>query len=68
MKILKPSDFSYFENKTDRVVASTIANDIVEKLLKRVINDPTQGARGEYPEGYRAAIQDILRELEDLTK
>lgn len=64
-KILTHNDFSEYFNKTDSIVAATIAQDKVEKFLKELIKDPTNGAVGEFPEGYRAAFKDILNQLGD---
>jgi len=64
-KIFKPSDFTYFEDNTDRLVAATIAQDKVEKLLQYIVKDPTRGATGDYAQGYRAALKDIMNELEE---
>lgn len=64
-KILKPSDFEYFKDKTDRIIAATIANEIISNTLRKIINDPTKGAVGEYANGYRECLKDIINELED---
>lgn len=63
-KIVTVKDFSEYFNKTDSLVAAEISNQVVEEFLKRVVKDPTNGATGEFAEGYRACIGDLLRELE----
>lgn len=63
-KILIPSYFKEYFNQTDSLVAATIAQEHVEEFLKKLIKDPTSGATGEFAQGYRAALNDILRELE----
>lgn len=53
----------YF-NKTDSVVAAEIAQEAVESFLKTLIKDPTMGATGEFAQGYRTCIHDLMKELE----
>lgn len=63
-QIFTPEDFKNYFEDTDSLVASTIAQQKIEKILLNVVRDPTGGARGDYAEGYRAALKDIINELE----
>lgn len=64
-KLLKSSDFQEYFNKTDSIVASTIANDKVETFIIKLLKDPTMGAGGEFSEGYRTCLKDLMNELEN---
>lgn len=62
--VFKASDFKEYFNKTDSLVAATISQEVIENFLTKLIRDPTNGATGEFAQGYRSCINDLMRELE----
>lgn len=63
-KIVVAKDFQEYFNKTDSIVAASIAQEHVETFLQNLIKDPTKEAKGEFAEGYRSCLRDIMGELE----
>lgn len=64
-KIIKSSYFREYFNQTDSIVASEISQEVVENFLKNLIKDPTKGAGGDFSEGYRSCLRDLMNELEN---
>lgn len=64
-QIFKPEDFKEYFEDTDSLVAATIAQQKVEKFLMNLVRDPTNGAKSDFPSGYRQALIDIMSELEE---
>jgi hypothetical protein len=63
-KVFKPSDFDYFTSSTDRIVAATVAQEKFESILQSLLKDPTKQATGEFAQGYRSCLRDLMSELE----
>lgn len=64
-KIFKTSDFSDYFGKSDGLIAASIAQEVMENFLTTFLKDPTNHATGEFAQGYRSCINDLMRELEN---
>lgn len=62
-QLFTSKDFKEYFNKTDGVVAATIAQEKFELLMTKLLKDPTNGAKGEFAEGFRTCLKDIINEL-----
>lgn len=66
-ELLRPSDFTNY-SVINNCTASDDGNKRINEILKIVLKDHTNGAVDKFAKGYREAINDIIRQLEELSK